>query len=376
MRPFTRFATLALALAAFPAISVAQEPPSTSKEDGGAAPERSRIVRVKDWTIKDEVTTLTLSMRQFNGLIDSLTKANKDLGKEFKEYLNNQDNELLASRVEKKLAAYAANVSRDFDTVIASQDVFSSNFRNLRHKLGLLQRHLKSKSGSFKGQLAKFKNGASTMDKELQTLASRLKDPSIDADEKAKMKRAFAVQYRRYQMQRRYLKGYSSRYQGYIRLQKNMGSLSELFSSLHIKFEDLILNLENEKQYLKASIELQADALRIKKIIREGIVGGEKAITNVSKKLADLYLKVDTFNQVHDRISQQMSRFLDSQGPLLGVTEKINAIGGEGSSFNSLNKDLDAVIDDFAKKAKGAGDSLESPESSPSTSPEGAPRGN
>lgn len=312
--------------------------------------ENSSLVRVKDWTIKREVDTLTSSMKQFNGLIRSLSKANSELGKEFKKYLNDPNNELLASRVEKKLAQYAANVSKEFNAIIASQDVFTSNFRNLRHKLKQLSVHLKGKSVEFKNQLLEYKKKSKEYKGQLITLANKIKDPDLTEAERAKLKREFQLIHRRYRMQNRYLKGYTSRYKGYLRLQQNMGGLGNLFGSLHGKFEDLITNLENEKKYLKASIELQADSLRIKKLIREGIVGGEKAIVNVSKKLATLYVKVDTFNEVHDRISQQMNRFVDSQGSLLNVTDKINSIGAGGATFGGLNKDLDKLIDEFAQK--------------------------
>jgi hypothetical protein len=333
-----------LALLTLPMSALAQDGDENNKDN------RGRVVKVDKWTIKSEVSTLTNSMKQFNGLINSLSKANKDLSVTFKQYLNDPDNELLASKVEKKLAAYAANVSKEFDTIIATQDVFTSNFRNLRHKLGQLGGHLKTKSAAYKDQLLDYKKKAKTMEKSLIDLAMKVKDPDLDPAERTRLKREFAIQHRRFMMQERYVKGYSSRYKGYVRLQKNMSGLGGLFGGLHSKFEDLIKNLENEKKYLRDSIELHADTLRIKKLMREGIVGGEKAIVNVSKKLATLYLKVDTFNEVHDRISQQMNRFMDSQGAVMGVTDKVNSIGTTGIGFGALNKDLDKLIDDFANK--------------------------
>lgn len=333
------------ALAGLPGLASAQEPPPARKEGS------SRLVQVKDWTIKTEVNTLTSSMKQFNGLINSLTRANKDLGKEFKAYLADPDNELKASRVEKKLAAYAANVSKDFDAIIANQDVFSSNFRNLQHKLGMLAKHLESKSVQYRDRLGGYKTKANEIERGLIDLATKIKDPSLEPAEKRRLKLDFAAQLRRLKLQQRYLKGYTSRYQGYLRLKKNMASLGTLFSSLHGKFEELVKNLENEKKYLKASIELQADTLQIKKLIKDGIIGGQGAITTVSEKLAVLYLKVDTFNEVHDRISGQMNKFMDSQGLLSDVTEKINSIGGQGTAFGDLNKDLDKVIEEFSKKS-------------------------
>lgn len=338
-----KFLALGLALL-LPPVSWAQEPES---DEGDS---RSSVVKVDKWTIKPEVSNLTRSMQQFNGLINNLNKANTDLGDSFKKYLTDPNNELLGSEVEKKLAAYAANVSKDFDAIIASQDVFTANFRNLRHKLGQLEERLQGKSSQYKTQLLEYKTQARNYEKQLIDMAAKIKDPDISEEERQKLKREFSIVYRRFKMEQRYFNGYASRYQGYIKLQDNMGKLSGLFGGLHTRFEDLILNLENEKKFLKASIELQVDTLRIKKLLQEGIIGGEQALVNVSQKLATLYLKVDDFNKVHDRISDQMNRFLDSSTTLMNVTDQINKIGAGGIGTGDLNSDLDKVIDEFAKK--------------------------
>src|SRR5690606_39932125 len=74
---------------------------------------------------------------------------------------------------------------------------------------------------------------------------------------------------------------------------------------LHEKFNELIDNLENERQFLQDSVRLQADTLRIKQIMRDGIIGSEQAIGNVADKLAELYGKVDAFAQ--DRKSTRLN---------------------------------------------------------------------
>src|SRR5439155_18304744 len=115
----------------------------------------------------------------------------------------------------------------------------------------------------------------------------------------------------RFGLKSRYVKGYGARLANYQQLRKNLDKLADLFVTLHEKFGDLMDNLSNEKQYLRDSIELQADTLRIKQIIRDGIYGGDNAIKNVSEKLADLYVKVDAFTQVHDRINSDLNKFVE-----------------------------------------------------------------
>jgi len=274
------------------------------------------------WSIKPEVNNLGQSMKQFNTLIGSLNRANKDLSDEFQKYLKDPKNEVVASSLEKKMALYAAQVQGEFSAVISEQDSLSSNFRMLRRKLQQLSGHLGTKAGDFNEKLNSFKTESRKQEKELIDLAIKIKEnPPEDPEELKKLKHDFAMRTRRYNLKSRYVKGYAARLGNYQQLRKNLEKLSDLFGSLHEKFGDLMDNLSNEKQYLKDSIELQADTLRIKQIIRDGIFGGENAIKNVSEKLADLYVKVDAFTQVHDRINSDLNKFVDSQTEPLGLGE-------------------------------------------------------
>src|SRR5262245_6165805 len=118
--------------------------------------------------------------------------------------------------------------------------------------------------------------------------------------------------------------------------------------NLQEKFGDLIDNLQNEKTYLHDSIELQLDMLKIKQIMRDGIFGGDKAIKNVSEKLADLYVKVDAFTTIHDRINNDLNKFIDTNVDLLKIGDTLDNIGKV--PFGDANKTLEQTIDEFYKK--------------------------
>src|SRR5581483_7359918 len=78
-------------------------------EDGG-----SKVDTVPGWSIKPEIQSLGESMKKFNTLIGSLNRANKDLSDEFQKYLKDPKNEVVASNLERKMAAYAAQVQGEF----------------------------------------------------------------------------------------------------------------------------------------------------------------------------------------------------------------------------------------------------------------------
>jgi len=336
-------ATLA-ACAAVGAPALAQERRQQPDEEEATL----RVGRMPDWSIKTEVDRLDSSMRGYTSLINSLSKASDDLGEEFRRYLKDPNDQVLASSVEHKMAIYARTVMADFDDIIADQDLLGSNFRELERKLGAFSGHLAGQSRGYKLQLDTYTDNARKLERELVTMSIEIREnPPGDPDELRAMKRQFAKQFRRYRLQARYVSGYRRQYQNYQDLSRNMHTLAGMFTNLHDKFGEMIENLENERKYLDDSIRLQADKIRIQQIIQEGVLGSEVAIGNVAEKLANLYNKVDAFARVHERINGDLSTFIQSQGALLDVTRKIDAIGTQGGGIGDLATDMDKAIDAF-----------------------------
>ncbi|HBP19674.1 MAG TPA: hypothetical protein DEA08_18025 [Planctomycetes bacterium] len=315
------------------------------------------VVPPPDWSIRKEVDRLDTSMQEYNALIKSLSSASSELSKAFQAYLKDPKNEVLASSVEKKMALYAKRVMADFDDIVADQDVLGSNFRELQRKLVDFSGHLGTQAKGFDVKLQGYRGKAREHEKKLKEMAVRLKeDPPADEDELRLLKREFARELRRYNLQGRYVRGYQTRFKSYLALQKNMKTLAGMFVGLHDKFNEMIENLENERQYLHDSLRLQADTLRIKQIVRQGFLGSEKAIGNVADKLANLYIKVDAFSQVHERINSDLNAFVQSQGALTDVTKRINAIGAGAGPIGDLSQDLDKAIDLFYNEKDGLDD--------------------
>jgi hypothetical protein len=87
---------------------------------------------------------------------------------------------------------------------------------------------------------------------------------------------------------------------------------------------------------------LQEDSMRVRVLIRDGITNGQEAIGKVTEKMALLFLKVDAFNKINDRVTTNLDSFLDFQQSMLGISEKLNNVGVLGDS-----KSLDSVIEQF-----------------------------
>lgn len=327
-------------------------------EEPGASPNAPRgtmeVVPPPDWSIRKEVDRLDESMREYSSLINNLSTASDDLGEEFQAYLKDPNNTLLASSVEVKMARYAQSVMADFDNIIADQDVLGANFRDLQRKLVTFSSHLSNQAGDFNERLGTYRTRATGLEKSLTELSVRIKeDPPEDPQELRELKHEFARQFRRYRLQARYVNGYQRRFNNYQQLSRNVETLAGLFVNLHEKFNEMIENLEDEKQYLKDSIRLQADTLRIKKIIEDGIVGSETSIGNVAEKLSNLYKQVDAFAAVHERINSDLTKFVQSQEVLMDVTRKIDNIGLQGGPIGDLASDMDKAIETFYDRRGG-----------------------
>ncbi|MBX3470961.1 MAG: hypothetical protein KF878_29185 [Planctomycetes bacterium] len=350
---------LALLLTA-PGAAWAQSPPpfaDRAPDPRGQQQQRgttAELAPLPNWSIKQEVQRLDTSMREYNSLINSLSNASNELKEELQRYSQDPHNEVLASSLDNKMAHYAKRVMADFNGIIADQDVLSANFNDLQRKLVVFSRHLASQADGFRGNLDGYRGTAREVEKRLTELAVRLKEnPPDDPNELRTLKREFSKEFRRYQLQMRYVNGYSRRYQSYQNLQRNVERLATLFVTLHEKFNELIDNLQNERQFLQDSVRLQADTLRIKQMMREGILGSEQAIGNVADKLATLYEKVDAFAQVQDRISTDLNRFVESQGVLNDIMGRIDKIGQTGGPIGDIGNDMEKAIDAFYGRRSG-----------------------
>ena len=320
-------------------------PDPNAKPDDGAS-----IDVVPRFSIRPEIQGLGDSMKKFDSLVGSLNRANKDLGDEFAKYLKDPNNQVVASSLERKMASYAAQVQGEFSGVISEQDALTSHFRMLRRKLQGLSGEIGSKASGFQEHYKAYADEARTQEKALVDLAIRIKEnPPADPDELKKLKREFQNKQRSYVFKERYAKGYATRLQSYQALRKNLDRLSDLFDALHQRFGDLMENLANEKQYLRDAMGLQADTLRIKQLIRDGMFGGENTLKNVTDKLANLYVKVDAFTRIHDRVNGDLNKFVESQTGLAELGNKIDLIG-QGGFGAQENQDLEKSIEEFYKR--------------------------
>jgi hypothetical protein len=309
------------------------------KDETGILPE--------GWSIDEEVKQLESSVKDFNIVIKSLGSANSELQELLTKHLKNPADRVTSSLLEKKIAAYASDAVKDFDRIISSQDATEANFRSVGRKLTRFDSYLLAKMESTKLNALEVRKDVDKMSKDLEDLAANVKSATTPEEEKA-AKAKFSQVYNRFRLQKRYASGYEKTHEGYKHLQEHLVQLNALYGQLKEKFMTLVDNLETERKFLMDNMSLQQDSMKVKVLVREGVISGRDAIGKITEKMALMFLKVDAFNTISERVTSNMDNFNDFQQQMVGITEKLQQVGALGDP-----KSLDDAIDQFYRQRFG-----------------------
>jgi hypothetical protein len=293
------------------------------------------------WSIDEEVKQLETSAKDFSVVIKSLGSANTELQELLTKHLKNPSDRVNSSLLEKKIAAYASDAVKDFDRIISGQDATVSNFRSVGRKLARFDAYLAAKIDATKVNAVEVKKDVENMERQLEELATAVKQAGT-ADEEREAKQKFSRVYNKYRLQKRYADGYDKTSQGYKNLSAHLTQLNTLYATLKDKFMTLVGNLETERKFLLDNMSLQQDSMKVKVLVREGVISGREAIGKITEKMALLFLKVDAFNTISERVTTNMDTFNDFQQQMVGITEKLQQVGTVGDP-----KSLEDAIDQF-----------------------------
>ncbi len=300
---------------------------------------RTRVLPQK-WSIKGEVKTIEKSLGNYDPLIQSLEEANNDLKNDLAAYLKNPGDQVLAARITAKMSSYAKKIVWDVDKITGDQDVLLSVFNELNRKLDKFSGYLDYKVNELDSQVQKYKTEGAELKSQLIQLSRKIKHTD-DPKEKEQHIREFRRVFNKYNINTRYEQGLVRNKEDYSSLSQNLKSLIKMFVILNQAFTGLIESLEAEKNYLLDNIRLQADTIRVQKLVHEGISDGSRAVTKVTRKLALLYAKVEGFSKVHEKINRDLAKFGDTSKILGSLVKEI-----EKAPFQSAPT-VDKAVDYF-----------------------------
>jgi hypothetical protein len=299
------------------------------------------------WSIDEEVRSLETSVKDFNIVIKSLGSANVELQELLTKHLKNPSDRVNSSLLEKKIAAYASDAVKDFDRIISNQDGTVSNFRSVGRKLAKFDSYLGAKIEATTLNAKEVKKDVDSMEKQLEEMAAAVKSASSPEEERD-AKQKFSRVYHKYRLQKRYADGYAKTCDGYRKLSAHLAQLNTLYGALKDKFTTLVGNLETERRFLLDNMSLQEDSLKVKALVRDGVISGRDAIGKITERMATMFLKVDAFNAISERVTTNMDTFNDFQQQLVGITEKVQQVGTIGDP-----KSLEDAIDQFYRQRFG-----------------------
>lgn len=299
-----------------------------------------------DWRIAPDIARIEGHMDSLAGLSDSLGSASQDLQKDFEKFLDEPGNELVASRLEKKMAIFADQVIQDFDRVLEEQDLIIANFKELRRKLGRFDDAIGTKLDDYDRTLKGVRAEVDQTEKELIALAIKIKETQ-DPQAKRALRNEFTGIYRRFRLKTRNVRIRERNLHNFQVLVQNLQTLTDLFGQLQDKFVALIENLDEEKKALLEAIDLQRDAVKIKKIMADGIVHGERSIKNVTERLARIYNGVTAYANVYERINMGLSQYGETRGALNELSTRIDDIG-TGMFGAGDPKSIEDAVEHFA----------------------------
>lgn len=299
------------------------------------------------WSIDEEVKQLETSARDFSAVIKSLGSANAELQELLTKHLKNPADRVNSSLLEKKIAAYGSDAVKDFDRIISGQDSTVSNFRSVGRKLSRFDSYLGAKIEATQLNARDVKKEVEGMEKQLEDMSATVKQASTPEEER-EAKQNFSRLYHKYRLQKRYADGYQKTCEGYKKLSAHLAQLNTLYATLKDKFMTLVANLETERKFLLDNMSLQEDSMKVKVLVRDGVVSGREAIGKITEKMALMFLKVDAFNSISERVTTNMDTFNDFQQQMVGITEKLQQVGTVGDP-----KSLDDAIDQFYRQRFG-----------------------
>ncbi len=303
--------------------------------------------------ITEDVSALTRSVSSFDGLIAVLGATNEKLVEAMEAYLKNPGDEVLASRLELELARHAEQIIEQFEEVSSQRDGINFHFNLIARKLEQTRDAVEERAVILEQKVTLVETAVARNDRALTELAVRIKDAEARGEDSDALRREFVNQRKKLEREQRNHRRYLRFQQNYAEMQGNVTNLADTFSDLQVACVDLLDNLQLERTVLLDQIRYQRELIEVRQLIRDSLVSGQHAMEKVADTVVQLYFKVDTFTELHTRISQHMAT-VNHSDLAMGVMQ--NALDDVGSASATTDEDLDALIQQYAEMAEVPGE--------------------
>jgi len=289
-------------------------------------------------TSRTEIQTLEENLAKTGALADVLKRGNDELSEAIKQYDQDRSMET-KDRIYGLLGDLASQTVTQIESIVANKDQMRDGVTQIIYKMSQINRTLAAKQNQFKTFLDKTQKEAAPIKDELKAMARKIrKDPEND-----ELRRAF----RNKLYKLKHLDHRNKTYKAHQRLNDKFAAQVKLaqqfFEGLNNNTDQLIANLEEQKEFLVMKVGLLKDAAQMESWLR-GEGESNASAFSMMKRIGDLSQALEKFNAATDVLIE-----MNDIGTIIDGLPDAGEIFGIGTGGKGGARFEDKYVDYFLK---------------------------
>lgn len=278
---------------------------------------------------KENIEVLEKNLAKTGELADILKKGNDELSEAVRQYRQDHKAET-KDRVYGLLGDLAGTTVRQIDDIVTNKDKMRDGVSQILYKMQHIQGTLTDRQKVFVKQVKDARDGAEAVKAQLRELARKIKSDPQNAELRKEFRKAlfklrnFDYRYRTYQAHQRLSEKFA----------KQVDAAHLFFEQLNNNTDQLIANLEQQKEFLVMKVSFLKDAAEMESWLRGE---GESSVSAFAlmKGIGELSSALEKFNAATDVLAElndidALTASLPDAGEIFGLE---GAAGGKGQSF-------------------------------------------
>ena len=245
-------------------------------------------------TTRTNIQALEENLAKTGALAEILKKGNDELSEAIKQYGQDHSTET-KDRIYNLLGDLAGKTVRQIDDIVADKDKMKDGVTQILYKMGHIKSTLKNKQSKFVGYIKKSRIEADKVKDQLRQLARKIKSDPENAELRKEFRsKLFA------------LKGLDNKYKTYMahnrlnaKFSKQVELAQQFFQQLDNNTDQLIANLQEQKEFLVMKVALLKDAAEMESWLR-GEGQSNVSAFSMMKKIGELSKALEQFNAATD----------------------------------------------------------------------------
>jgi hypothetical protein len=243
---------------------------------------------------KSEIETLEENLAKTGELADILKRGNDELSEAIKQYHQDQSPET-KNRVYALLGDLARQTVTQIEGIVAHKDQMQDGVAQIIYKMKNIQHNLIEKKQTFTAQIEQTQQKAGTLKTQLKALARKIKR---DTENMGLRKEFRTLLFKLKNLDHRY-KTYRAHERLNAKFTQQVGLAHNFFEQLNNNTDQLIANLQEQKEFLVMKVGLLRDAAEMESWLRGEGQSNASAFA-MMKKIGELSQVFEKFNAATD----------------------------------------------------------------------------